>query len=251
MRKIVIAGNWKMNTLAAEAQQLAQAIAQVPTDGIEVLLCPPALHTASVVSAVQGTAIAVGVQNIHQKASGAFTGEISATMAASVGATHTLIGHSERRQYFNETDSSVNEKIGQALSNGLIPVVCIGETLAERENGTAFEVVKGQVEGAIGDFSAQDLQALIWAYEPVWAIGTGLTATPEQAQEMHAAIRSWLVEALGADLAAQQRILYGGSMNDGNAAELLAQPDIDGGLIGGASLKADAFGKIIEAAKAQ
>lgn len=251
MRKIVISGNWKMNTDAIEAENLATAMNSLASNVVEIVICPPNLFTQSVVHAVAKSGVQVGVQNLHQKESGAFTGEISAKMVKSVGATHAIIGHSERRQYFNETDASVNEKISQALAYGLTPIVCIGETLAERESGAAFEVVKGQVLGAIGNFSASDLAEIIWAYEPVWAIGTGVTASPEQAQEMHAAIRMWLVERLGADIAQNQRILYGGSMNDANAAELLAQTDIDGGLIGGASLKADAFGKIIAAAIAQ
>jgi triosephosphate isomerase len=250
MRKKLIAGNWKMNTTMAEAQALAAAIAQNNPSGnsVEVLICPPYLYIPSLLDAVAGNGVFVGAQNVHQAEKGAFTGEVSAAMLASTGIKHVIIGHSERRQYFGETDETVNQKTKQALAHGLTPIVCIGETLEERESGRELEVVESQVKGALVGISIEDAAKLVWAYEPVWAIGTGKTASPEQAQAMHASIRGWLSEATSEAVSEGTRILYGGSMNDSNASTLLAQPDIDGGLIGGASLKAEAFQTIIDAA---
>lgn len=240
-----------MNTLQSEAIALATQIAATSAkilSSVEVLICPPALHLAPVQATVGATGIKVGAQNMHQALSGAYTGEISAPMIASSGCSHVILGHSERRQYFGETDALVNLKIKQALAHHLTPIVCIGETLTEREAGVELAVVTAQVKGALASLTAEEAQQLVWAYEPVWAIGTGKTASPEQAQSMHAALRTLLGELVSDEVATKTRLLYGGSLNAANAAELLAQPDIDGGLIGGASLKATDFGTIIQTA---
>ena len=240
-----------MNTLQPDAITLATQIAAISTEilsSVEVLICPPALHLAPVKAAIETAEVKVGAQNMHQALSGAYTGEISAPMIASSGCSYVILGHSERRQYFGETDALVNLKIKQALAHNLTPIVCIGETLTEREAGLELAVVTTQVKGALANLTAEEAQQLVWAYEPVWAIGTGKTATPEQAQSMHAALRTLVGELVSDEVAARTRLLYGGSLNAANAAELLAQPDIDGGLIGGASLKATDFGTIIQTA---
>jgi len=240
-----------MNTLPSEGVELAKAIATSHTSAfatVEVLVCPPSTHLSSVLDAVGASGVKVGAQNMHQNASGAYTGEISAAMIQAIGCTHVILGHSERRQYFGETNGLINQKIKQALAHNLTPIVCIGETLDEREAGQELEVVTRQVEGALDGLSAQEANKLVWAYEPVWAIGTGKTATPAQAQNMHAAIRNLLTTLVNQQVANQTRLLYGGSLNAANAPELLAQLDIDGGLIGGASLKPADFGTIIQTA---
>ncbi|MBN8590051.1 MAG: triose-phosphate isomerase [Rhodothermia bacterium] len=250
-RTFLIAGNWKMNTLPSEGVELAKAIATSQTSAfttVEVLVCPPSTHLSSVLEAVGTSGIKVGAQNMHQHTSGAYTGEISAAMIQAIGCTHVILGHSERRQYFGETDALINHKIKQALAHNLTPIVCIGETFDEREAGQELEVVTRQVEGALAELSTQEAEKLVWAYEPVWAIGTGKTATPAQAQTMHAAIRNLLASLVNKQMATQARLLYGGSLNAVNAPELLAQVDIDGGLIGGASLKSADFGTIIQTA---
>ena len=249
MRRKIVAGNWKMNKTPTEAKALAAAIkdalgaAPCP---VEVVVCPPAIDLPAVTEELKGSQIGVGAQNMHNEPKGAFTGEISAAMLLDLGVKYTILGHSERRTYFADTDATVNAKTKAALAAGLTPIVCVGETLKEREEGRTEAVVVGQVRGSLADLGA-DLAKVVIAYEPVWAIGTGLTATPAQAQEVHAIIRRTLAEMSDAATAETIRIQYGGSMKPENAAELMAQPDIDGGLIGGAALKADSFLAIVKA----
>ena len=238
-----IAGNWKMHMTVPEALALVSGLMPACSGrrDVEVVLGPPftALHAVS--SAINGSGIGLAAQNMHYEAKGAFTGEVSASMLLDVGCTHAIIGHSERRQYFCETDSTVNLKVKAALTSGLVPIVCVGETLSQREKGEAFKVIEGQLYGGLEGLSPEQSKTIIIAYEPVWAIGTGKTATPEQALEVHAYIRKWLSDRFGADSAAATRILYGGSVNPGNVVDLMGREDIDGALVGGASLKADSF----------
>ncbi len=246
-RKKLIAGNWKMNgSLAANAALMGELLAGIGQPACDVAVCVPAVYLAQVQLLLAGQGgIALGAQDVSQHESGAYTGDVSAAMLKELGARYVIVGHSERRQYQGETDAQVAVKAQRALAAGLTPIVCVGETLQEREQGETESVVGRQLSAVI-QLNGKRLADLVVAYEPVWAIGTGRTATPEQAQTVHAALRALLAAA---DLqAAGVRILYGGSMNAGNAAELLAQPDIDGGLIGGASLKARDFLKIIETA---
>jgi len=249
-RRPFIAGNWKMNKTPEEAKVLASELKETlgNVDNADVALCPAAVSIHAVRDVIAGTKLALGAQNVHWKTSGAFTGELSGDMLTACGVEYVIIGHSERRQYFGETDETVNQRLKAALAAGLKPIVCVGETLEERESGVTEKVVKRQVEGALDGFSAADLKTLTLAYEPVWAIGTGKTATPDQAQEVHAVIRKLLAEKLGSEMAEACRIQYGGSVNPGNAKTLLSQPDIDGALVGGASLKAPDFTAIIQAA---
>ena len=246
-----------MNKNAAEGVALFDEIkAALPCAGtpdvckgkVEILVCPPFTTLASVVAAAKGTCVNVGAQNIHWAANGAFTGEISAEMLVSTGVTHVIIGHSERRQYFGETDATVNQRTKAAIAANLIAVVCVGETLSEREAGTTMAVCERQIRDGLAGLTAEQMKGVVIAYEPVWAIGTGKVATDEQAQEVHAFIRKTLTAIFGIAIAAATRILYGGSMKPDNAAGLLAKPDIDGGLIGGASLKASDFVAIVKAA---
>ena len=251
MRTKVVAGNWKMNKTAAETRALVAEIRAALGDAggkAEVVVCPPFTNLQAAAEALKGSKIALGAQNMHWKDAGAFTGEISAAMLRDLGVSHVIIGHSERRQYFAETDATVNEKVKAALAAGLVPIVCVGETLAEREAGKMEAVVTGQVKAGLAGICGCSLAGIVIAYEPVWAIGTGKTATEAQAQEVHALIRKTLADCAGADVAAKVRIQYGGSMNAANAAGLLAQRDIDGGLIGGAALKAADFAAIVKAA---
>ena len=246
-RKKLVAGNWKMNgSLAANAALIGELLAGIGQPACDVAVCVPAVYLAQVQLLLAGQGgIALGAQDVSQHESGAYTGDVSAAMLKERGARYVIVGHSERRQYQGETDAQVAVKAQRALAAGLTPIVCVGETLREREQGETESVVSRQLSAVI-QLNGERLADLVVAYEPVWAIGTGRTATPEQAQTVHAALRALLAAA---DLqAAGVRILYGGSMNAGNAAELLAQPDIDGGLIGGASLKARDFLKIIETA---
>ena len=250
-RKVVIAGNWKMNNTQAEAEALINGIkaaAEGADDRTEVVVCVPytALETAV---ANSGSKIKVGAQNVHFEKSGAYTGEISAGMLTDIGVTYVVIGHSERRQYFGETDETVNKRTVAALAAGLIPIVCVGELLWERECNITEEVVARQTKLALWDISADDVRKTVIAYEPVWAIGTGKTATNEQADEACGLIRGTIAKLYGADVADAVTIQYGGSMNAGNAAALLAKENVDGGLVGGASLKAADFSTIIAAAK--
>ena len=255
MRRKLIAGNWKMNKTAAEGVALARELKQqlggcsCCCSGPQVLVCPPFTTAVAVAAELQGGCIQVGAQNIHWADNGAFTGELSGAMLKDLPAGWVIIGHSERRQYFGETDATVNQRAKAALKHGLNPIVCIGELLAEREANQTNAVLEKQVRGAFAGFTAAEMATVVIAYEPVWAIGTGKVASDEQAQETHAFIRGLLATLFGAEVAAATRILYGGSMNAKNAAGLLAQPDIDGGLIGGAALKAADFAAIVAAAK--
>ena len=246
-RKVIIAGNWKMNKTAAAGKELVEALKPLVADvkEAEIVVCPPFTTLNAVVAAAAGSNIKVGAQNVHWAENGAFTGEISAEMLVSSGVEYVIIGHSERRQYFGETDETVNKRIMAALKYNLKPIVCIGETLEERENGTTNAVLDTQIKGAFAGVSADDMLKITVAYEPVWAIGTGKTATPEMAQETHEFIRKTLTDLYGADVAEKITVQYGGSMKDSNSKELTAQKDIDGGLIGGAALKADSFTALI------
>ncbi len=249
LRKAVIAGNWKMNKTRPEAAELIDAIKPLAKDaGCEVVVCVPFTDLETAVNAVKGTNIHVGAQNCHFEKSGAFTGEISADMLVELGVEYVILGHSERRQYFGETDETVNKRLKAALAAGLKPIVCVGELLWERECGITEEVLGKQCKLDFFGISADDMRKTVIAYEPVWAIGTGRTATAEQAQEACKYIRDVIASIFGADVAESVTVQYGGSMNPKNAAELLSKVDVDGGLIGGASLKAPDFGEIIKAA---
>ncbi len=249
MRKRIIAGNWKMNKDVAGAVELARAVVAALTASkeSEIVLCPPFTDLTAVAAVIQGTPVRLGGQNMHWEEKGAFTGEVSAAMLISAGCSHVILGHSERRQYFGETDETVNRKVRAALKAGLIPIVCVGETLAERQAEATAAVVERQVRGALAGLSGEEVAKLVIAYEPVWAIGTGVVATTEQAQEVHALIRQLVATLFDARVAEALRIQYGGSMKPDNAAQLLAQKDIDGGLIGGASLDARSFLDIVYA----
>ncbi len=245
MRRKIIAGNWKMNMTPSEAVALCETLKPlVVSDDVDVVFCVPAIDIIPVVEAVKGTNIAVGAENLYFKDKGAFTGEISAAMLTDAGVKYVIIGHSERREYFAETDETVNAKVKQALANGLTPIICCGETLTQREQGITIDFIRQQIKIAFLGVSAEEAAGCVIAYEPIWAIGTGKVATTEQAEEVCCAIRACICELYGQETAEKIRIQYGGSMNASNAAELLAQPDIDGGLVGGASLKPD-FGKIV------
>jgi triosephosphate isomerase len=251
VRKYLIAGNWKMFKTASEGVDLVAeldlALGRQPE--VAVVVCPPYTALESCARKLEDSNIQLGAQNMYPKAEGAYTGEISPVMLRSLFCTHVILGHSERRQYFAETDTFVNAKVLAALESNLKPIICIGETIDEREAGKTMEIVDSQLTTCLQGVDKEHADNLIIAYEPVWAIGTGRTATPEMAQEVHAFIRQRLVELLGRAAAARIRILYGGSMKPENAAELLDQPDIDGGLIGGASLKARSFIDLVEIAR--
>lgn len=249
-RSAVIAGNWKMNMTPAETTDFMKALAPKVADVKEakVVLCVPFVDIAAAVEATKGTNIEIGAENVHMEEKGAYTGEISGKMLASCGVGYVIVGHSERRQYFGETDATVNGRAKAGLANGLKVIVCVGETLTEREQGVTFETVARQTKIALLGISAEDMKNIIVAYEPVWAIGTGKTATAEQAEEVCAYIRSVVASLYGAEVAEATTVQYGGSMNAKNAAELLAMENIDGGLIGGASLKPDDFTVIVKAA---
>ncbi len=249
IRKKLIAGNWKMNKTSGEAADLVSAIVSEvgKSNDVDVVVCPPFTSVESVGRALDGSSVKLGAQNMHPEPSGAFTGEVSAEMLRSLFARYVILGHSERRAYFGETDAFINQKVIAALKAELKPILCVGETLEEREAEETLKVVQTQLEAGVGEAHATEI---VIAYEPVWAIGTGKVATVEQAQEVHAFIRSLLVKHFNAASAGKIRILYGGSMKPGNAPELLAQADIDGGLIGGAALEARSFVQLVEAAKA-
>ncbi len=249
LRKAVIAGNWKMNKTPAEAKELITAIAPLVKDAAcEVVACTPFVDLSAAQEAANGTNIQIGAENCHWAKSGAFTGEISAEMLASMGVKIVIIGHSERRQYFGETDVTVHDRVRAALDAGLTVILCVGETLEQREQGITSELCAMQTKIALGGVTEEELKRVIIAYEPVWAIGTGKTATAEQANEVCAVIRETIKELYDCAAGDGITIQYGGSMNAANAAELLAQPDVDGGLIGGASLKPADFAAIVEAA---
>lgn len=247
-RKALIAANWKMYKTPAEAAEFVKAFLPLVAGHTrdEIALFPSPVLLPTVVPACKGSNIAVGAQNIHFAEEGAYTGETSVGQLKAVGGTHTLIGHSERRQYFAETDEIVNKKLHTALKHGLVPVVCVGEVLEEREAGKTADVLKTQVTGAFAGITAEMAAPIVIAYEPVWAIGTGKTATPEMAEEAHKIIRTEVARLLGDKVAAGMRILYGGSVKPENVSALMAQEDIDGALVGGASLKADSFEKIVK-----
>lgn len=244
MRKKIVAGNWKMNTTVPEGIELAKQVvaraAETPAN-VGLIVAAPFTHLASVAEAIKGSKVELAAQNCADHTSGAYTGEVSVAMLKSVGCNWTILGHSERRQYYGETDEKLVVKTQLALAEGLGVILCVGENLDEREAGRHFEVVTSQIKNVLYGFSAQDMKKIVVAYEPVWAIGTGKTATAEQAEEIHACIRKVLAEKFGAQVAEDTTILYGGSCKPSNAKELFAQKDIDGGLIGGASLKADDF----------
>jgi triosephosphate isomerase (TIM) len=250
MRKPIIAGNWKMNKTVAEAVALVEDIKRDLADckDAEVVLCPPFTALAAVSETITGTHIDLGAQNMHWEASGAYTGEVAPGMLRELFCHYVIVGHSERRTYFGETDEIVNKKVHAALAANLRPIVCVGELLEERDAGQTAAVVETQVRGSLAGLTARQWTDVVIAYEPVWAIGTGRTATPEQAQEVHALIRGVVRDLADASLADSVRIQYGGSMKPANAKELLAQPDIDGGLIGGAALEARSFVDIVKAA---
>lgn len=244
MRKKIVAGNWKMNTTVPEGVELAKAVvsesAKVPAD-VKLIVAVPATHLVPVAEAVKGSSVGLSAENCADHDKGAYTGEISAAMIASTGAQYTILGHSERRQYYGETDAKLVEKVKLAFQNGLDVILCVGESLEERESGKHFDVVGAQTKNVLSNFTAEEMAHVIVAYEPVWAIGTGKTATAEQAEEIHAFIRKTLAELFNEQVADDTTILYGGSCKPSNAKEIFAQPDIDGGLIGGAALKAEDF----------
>ncbi|MDE6714890.1 MAG: triose-phosphate isomerase [Muribaculaceae bacterium] len=250
MRKNIVAGNWKMNTTVPEGVQLATEVNAALADkkvNCDVVICVPFTHLTAVNQVINQNKLGLGAENCADHKSGAYTGEVSAAMVASTGATYVILGHSERRQYYGETSETLKEKVALVFENNLTPIFCIGEVLEQRENGTYFDVVKSQIEDALFNLSAEDFGKVILAYEPVWAIGTGKTATDDQAEEMHAYIRNLIAEKYGKEVADNTSILYGGSCKPSNAKALFAKPNVDGGLIGGASLKCADFMGIVEA----
>ena len=246
-RKKIVAGNWKMNMTPSQAVKLVEELKPlVVSDSVDVVYCVPAIDIVPVVEAVKGTNVQVGAENMYFEEKGAYTGEISAEMLVDAGVKYVIIGHSERRDYFKECDCLLNKKVKKAFEAGLTPILCCGESLEQREMGITLDFIRLQIKSDLKDITADQVKNMVIAYEPIWAIGTGKTATSDQAQEVCKGIRDLIAEIYDTDTAEAVRIQYGGSMNAGNAAELLAKPDIDGGLIGGASLKAD-FGKVVNA----
>ncbi len=247
MRRYILAGNWKMNNNQADAKALVEALKPLVKDAteVDVVVGPVFTSIAAVAEAISGTNIELSAQNCHWEDSGAFTGEISPSMLKEAGCQYCIIGHSERRQYFGETDENINKKAKALYEQGIKPIICCGETLEEREAGKTMDVVSGQLKGCLADLPADKMKETVLAYEPVWAIGTGKVATKEQAQEVHAMIRGLLVELFGDEVAQAVRIQYGGSVKPDNVKELMAQEDIDGALVGGAALKADSFSAIV------
>ena len=249
-RRILIAGNWKMNTRGASAVDLAKAVvAKVGEEpAVDVALCPPSVYLSAVADVVAGTPVGLGSQNVYAADDGAYTGEVNAAMLTDVGCRYVILGHSERRAILKETDAMISEKLHAALAGNLVPIVCVGETLEDRESGNTEKVVETQIRGSLAGLDEVRAAGIVIAYEPVWAIGTGKTASPEQAEEVHAFLRKLLGEMFTSDVADQIVIQYGGSVKPGNAKELLGQPNIDGALVGGAALKADDFIGIIKPA---
>ena len=246
-RRRIIAGNWKMNKTPSEAVALVNELKDlVVNDDVDGVYCVPAIDIVPVVEAVKGTNVAVGAENMYFEESGAYTGEISAPMLVDAGVKYVIIGHSERREYFKEDDAFLNKKVKKAIASGLTPILCCGETLEQREMGVTMDWIRLQIKSDLAGVAADDVKNLVIAYEPIWAIGTGKTATSDQAEEVCKGIRELIAEVYDTDTAEAVRIQYGGSMNAGNAKELLAKPNIDGGLIGGASLKAE-FGQVVNA----
>jgi triosephosphate isomerase len=248
MRRPFIAGNWKMTQDRASSVALAEGVARCSEgiDGVDLAVCPPSVYLDAVARAVDGSNVALGAQNMYHESSGAYTGEISAAMLVDMGCRYVILGHSERRHVLGETDAAINKKVKAALKAGLTPIVCVGEKLAQREAGRTLEVIRGQFEGSLAGISADEMTRLVIAYEPVWAIGTGKVATPEQAEQVHLDLRKIMEGCYNNEVARSVRIQYGGSVKPENAAELLAQPDIDGALVGGASLEVDQFMGIVE-----
>lgn len=247
MRRPLIAGNWKMNLNRSDAVALAKSLADAKTsDKVDVLVCPSNVYLDAVANAVNGSNVALGAQDVYFESNGAFTGETSTAMLSDIGCSFVILGHSERRNVIGESDELINKKMKATLAAGLTPVLCVGELLEEREAGKTMDVVKAQFEGSLAGIEEADVRKTVIAYEPVWAIGTGKTATPEQAQEVHADLRKLLVERYNQETADTVRILYGGSVKPDNASMLMSQCDIDGALVGGASLKPDSFTAIIE-----
>ena len=250
MRKNIVAGNWKMNTTVPEGVELAKGVNEAlkaTKANCDVVIAVPATHLVAVNQVIDANLLGLGAENCADHKSGAYTGEVAAAMVASTGAKYVILGHSERRQYYHETAEILKEKTLLALENGLTPIFCIGEVLEERENGTYFDVIKAQVEDSLFNLSAEDFGKIVLAYEPVWAIGTGKTATADQAEEIHAFIRNLIAEKYGNEVAENTSILYGGSCKPSNAKELFAKPNVDGGLIGGAALAVDTFMGIVTA----
>ncbi len=249
MRKIIIAGNWKLNKTIGEAKELVGQLKDLVKgiSKVDIVVCPVYTALSAVSGQIADSDIGLGAQDLFWEEKGAFTGEVSASLLKDAGASYVIIGHSERRQYFCETDEWVNKKLNAALAAGLAPIVCVGETLSEREADKTFAVIERQLKGAFDGISGDDMKKCIIAYEPVWAIGTGKTATPQQAQDVHSFIREQIAVMFGSEVAQTMRIQYGGSVKPANAKELLSQPDIDGALVGGASLKAEDFAQIIKA----
>jgi len=246
-RRPILAGNWKMNKTTTEARDLVTKLAPLVA-GVkdrDIVLAPPYTALQAVGEAARGTNMALAAQNLHWEDKGAYTGEISAEMLLDLGCKYVIIGHSERRQYFGETDETVNKKVKQALKKGLLPIMCVGETLAEREAGKLDDVINRQVAGGLKDITAPDMTKIVIAYEPVWAIGTGKTATPEQANDVHGLIRKKVKSLYTAEVADGLRIQYGGSVTPENVSQLMAKPDIDGALVGGASLKPESFAALV------
>ncbi|MBL8013851.1 MAG: triose-phosphate isomerase [Candidatus Omnitrophica bacterium] len=248
MRKIIIAGNWKLNKTSQEAIELVNSLNRelVDVTSVDIIVCPPFTALTEVSDVLTDSNIDLGAQNLYWEDSGAFTGEVSAPMLKAVGVRYVIVGHSERRQFFGETNVTVNKRLKSALRHKLIPIVCVGENLQEREANKTFDVIRDHVEGSLAGLSAEEVKGLVIAYEPVWAIGTGKTATSAQAQEVHKFIRGLLARMFSEDVAQAVRIQYGGSVKPENTAELLGQEDIDGALVGGASLKADSFSAIVK-----
>lgn len=252
MRRFLVAGNWKMNTNKASGEALAAALAQnspSSEDGVEVLVCPPFPYLTAIADKTSGSGVQVGAQDVYFEASGAFTGEVAVDMLKDVGCSHAIIGHSERRHVMGETDEVINKKVKAALAGGLTAVLCVGELLSEREAGQMESVLDTQMAGGLADISEADAKNVVIAYEPVWAIGTGVTASPEQAESAHEHLRKWVADRYTAAFSEQIQILYGGSVKPDNAEVLMGQPNVDGALVGGASLKPELFIPIIDAAR--
>ncbi|HIE98096.1 MAG TPA: triose-phosphate isomerase [Planctomycetes bacterium] len=252
MRRFLVAGNWKMNTNRASGQDLAAALAEnapAAEDGVEILVCPPHPYLTTIADKVSGSGVQVGAQDVYFEAGGAFTGEVAVDMLKDVGCEYVIIGHSERRHVIGETDEIINRKVKAAIAGGVKVILCVGELLSDREGGNTESVLDAQMSGGLADISEQDAKELVIAYEPVWAIGTGVTASPEQAESAHEHLRKWVANRYNSTFSDQIRILYGGSVKADNAETLMGQANVDGALVGGASLKPELFVPIIDAAR--
>ena len=247
MRRLIIAGNWKMYKTIKDGQELAVALKRelYKVENVDIVICPAYTLLAYLADDLEDSNIVIGAQDIYWQEEGAFTGEVSPVMLKDAGCQYVIVGHSERRQFFGDTNETVNKKIKACLKHGLTPIICVGENLQERESGNTFKVIENQIQGSLADISALDMVKTVIAYEPVWAIGTGKTATPDQAQEVHKYIRDLLKKKYGEEVAANIRIQYGGSVKSENITELMSKPDVDGALVGGASLKVDTFTQIV------